>query len=415
MSNLETPQGWYDDPTRRFQRRWFDGTGWTDHVANGAQVTTDPMQPAAPSSVVGGPPTQRLAPPTFGGSPPSSTTGALGTAGPTPGDGPAVATSPDRSFLDSLGPNATGRSAPDFAWAMGGIGGVLVGGGLVALIGQSGERFAIVLAGLATFGAALAVMLFVVAKVRYLASPAVSAATIGIFATAIGLIVSDDSAPSSDAPAHVFLLAGLLCLVVWALPGFRGRPLLLGIGLVVVPLSLAGLVAGGEACDSFDTDCNAFENAAGSAGLSSGAGIVLALIGFAMLFGVRKLDSIGRHGLATTVAAACIINLVIGAFLLAIDLGSTGGPLLVALAGVALGVVGHLGGRRGLTWTGAALAAGGLSTAIFDLVDADSGTVGGILAIVTGAVVIGAPYVFVSLATDRQRAPRSTQPPTTDD
>lgn len=359
MNDLGAPRGWYDDPTQRHQRRYFDGTTWTDHVANGTEVATDPMRPVTPST-------------------------------------------PDRSFLDSLGRDATTRSAPDFPTAMGGIGGLIVGVGIVALISQSGEQVAIVLAGLVTFALALAIVLFVAPNVGFLTSPAVSVAVVGIFATAIGVIVSDDGSTGTDTPFHVLLLAGLLCVAVWGLPGFRGRPLLLGVALVVIPLALAGLVASGTSCESFESDCNPFESAAGSAGLSSGAGVVLAIIGCLMLLAVRKLDALDRPGLATTFAAACIINLVIGAFLLAVDLGSTGGPLLVALAGVALGVVGHLGERRGLTWTGAALAAGGVVVAVFDLVDTDSSTFGGIVAVLTGAIVIGAPYAVVSFTGDRR-------------
>lgn len=358
MNDLGAPRGWYDDPTLRHQRRYFDGTSWTDHVANGTEVATDPIRSAT-----------------------------------TP-------TAPARSFLDSLGRDATTRSAPDFPTAMGGIGGLIVGAGIVALIGQSGDRVAIVLAGLVTFAVALGVVRFVAPNVGFLTSPAVSVAVIGIFTTAIGVIVSDDGATGTDTPFQVLLLAGLLCVAAWSLPGFRGRPFLLGVALVVIPLALAGLVAGGSSCE-FQSECNPFESAAGSAGLSSGAGVVLAIIGCLMLLAVRRLDALGRPGLATTFAAACIIDLVIGAFLVAVDLGSTGGPLLVALTGIALGVVGHLGERRGLTWTGAALAAGGVAVAIFDLVDTESSTLGGIVAVLTGAIVIGAPYAVVLLTGDQ--------------
>lgn len=385
MTDSGAPQGWYDDPTRRHQQRYFDGAVWTHHVTSGGVVGVDPIHPGPPAQP--GPPA---------------------VASPTAVGPNAVASeTPKGSFLDSLGRDAVERPTPDFPTAVGGIGGFLVGGGLVALIGQSGEQVAVVIAGLLTFGAALAVMLFVVPKLGFLASPAVSAATVGIFVVAAGLILSDEGVAGADEPFQLLLLAGLLCLVAFVAPGFRGRPLMLGIGLVAVPIALAGLVAGGETCDSFDADCNAFENAAGSAGLSSGAGVVLAALGCAMLFLVRKLDALGRVGMATTVAAACIVNLGIGAFALAVDLGNTGGPLLVAAAGIALGIVGHLGRRRGLTWTGAVLAAGGFVVGVGNLVDPDSSTLGAIVAMVTGVVVIGTPYAFGRIVADRHESPPS--------
>ena len=49
---MSTPAGWYPDPTNRHQNRWFDGNDWTDHVADGQAVSTDPVQggPAAAST-----------------------------------------------------------------------------------------------------------------------------------------------------------------------------------------------------------------------------------------------------------------------------------------------------------------------------------------------------------------------------
>ena len=41
--------GWYDDPMSRHERRYFDGTEWTEHVANGETQASDPLeQPTTP-------------------------------------------------------------------------------------------------------------------------------------------------------------------------------------------------------------------------------------------------------------------------------------------------------------------------------------------------------------------------------
>lgn len=37
-----TAPGWHHDPAGRWQVRWWDGVAWTDHVASGGRVATDP-------------------------------------------------------------------------------------------------------------------------------------------------------------------------------------------------------------------------------------------------------------------------------------------------------------------------------------------------------------------------------------
>jgi Protein of unknown function (DUF2510) len=36
--------GWHDDPTGRHESRYFDGTGWTDNVVDGARPSRDPFE-----------------------------------------------------------------------------------------------------------------------------------------------------------------------------------------------------------------------------------------------------------------------------------------------------------------------------------------------------------------------------------
>ena len=35
--------GWFPDPSGRHQQRWFDGTTWTGHVADGGARADDPL------------------------------------------------------------------------------------------------------------------------------------------------------------------------------------------------------------------------------------------------------------------------------------------------------------------------------------------------------------------------------------
>lgn len=50
-----TAAGWHPDPGGRHQFRWWDGTRWTDQVADGNTVGTDPLPPApgAPAVAAG--------------------------------------------------------------------------------------------------------------------------------------------------------------------------------------------------------------------------------------------------------------------------------------------------------------------------------------------------------------------------
>ena len=43
---------WHPDPTGRHQHRWWDGTQWTDQVADGGVSSTDPVTTTAPTNPV---------------------------------------------------------------------------------------------------------------------------------------------------------------------------------------------------------------------------------------------------------------------------------------------------------------------------------------------------------------------------
>lgn len=49
-----TAAGWHPDPTGRHQYRWWDGTAWSDGVADGGQVGTDPLSPSTPGAAASG-------------------------------------------------------------------------------------------------------------------------------------------------------------------------------------------------------------------------------------------------------------------------------------------------------------------------------------------------------------------------
>lgn len=51
----DTPAGWFPDPMRRFQSRYWDGTQWTAHVATDGVQATDPLNPTPGTITATGP------------------------------------------------------------------------------------------------------------------------------------------------------------------------------------------------------------------------------------------------------------------------------------------------------------------------------------------------------------------------
>jgi hypothetical protein len=45
MTLTTTPAGWYPDPSRSHELRFFDGGDWTQHVFDGGEVTEAPLGP----------------------------------------------------------------------------------------------------------------------------------------------------------------------------------------------------------------------------------------------------------------------------------------------------------------------------------------------------------------------------------
>ena len=47
---VNTPAGWYEDPMRRYEHRYWDGSEWTENVASGGQQAVDAIAPVPPAS-----------------------------------------------------------------------------------------------------------------------------------------------------------------------------------------------------------------------------------------------------------------------------------------------------------------------------------------------------------------------------
>jgi hypothetical protein len=56
MNESKTPAGWYPDPSRAHEVRYFDGAGWTDHVCDAGAASEEPLEPKPPGLLAWSPP-----------------------------------------------------------------------------------------------------------------------------------------------------------------------------------------------------------------------------------------------------------------------------------------------------------------------------------------------------------------------
>jgi hypothetical protein len=108
---MSTPAGWYPDPTGRHQNRWFDGDDWTDSVADGQTVATDPVKGGGAPGAAGAGATQVIS--TQPQAQPPAPGASVGPTQPTPAAGPPpIQPSPVAGIGGStLPPGAPGASA----------------------------------------------------------------------------------------------------------------------------------------------------------------------------------------------------------------------------------------------------------------------------------------------------------------
>jgi MFS family permease len=369
----DTPAGWFPDPFGRYERRFWDGTAWTAHVGTGNQQLVDPLG-ATLSIPIATPPTAFPA--------------------TTP---PPATTAPDGSipFLDRMGPEARLRPDPEAGLALAGIGGFVAAVGLLALIlGDDDSRGKLVLFGLLVFGAALAVRLLIASE-RYVRGAAVGAGAAGL-AGLIGSVTWD----SSDS-AWASLLFGAAFIAAWALPGFLGRPLFLGLGVLAVVVSIGQALS--DNTTTFIGDVR-FTN-----GVVGDQGAVFLLLAIVLLGGVFFLDRRGYHGVATALVIPALISTAIGVgdTLSRID-NETGGAILVIVAGVVIALVGGYGERRATTWIGALVASVGVVGFLFSIVDPDAATSVGTTFLLSGAALIATPIVIQAIRQNRAATPPTT-------
>jgi hypothetical protein len=425
----EQAAGWLNDPYGRYQQRYWDGSNWTEHVAtNGVQVV-DPLgvSPVIPFST---PPTAFDAPPAgsgavhgFAAAADLSDPNALA-----PEPHPAKEGNAVTRFLDGMGGDVRLRPHPGFRTALSGIGGLMVAVGVtIAVAGDDPSRGTLIGVSLVVLLAALALRWFVnVAEVQ--------AAAVGMAVVAIPVFSGAATVSDGTSGALTYLLAAVLFLAAWALKGFRGRTVLLGLGLLAMVgvFSTVASDVGKDKCetyienndyDSYFDECQDYTGDGGSNSVLpveitdnvGSQGVVFLICAALLLGGTWWLDRRGYHGAGTGTVVAGLLSAVAGSALLVEDFGDTGGPLMVVVVGVLVCIVGTHGARRSTTWLGAALASAGAAALVAVQWKPDSvGSAGGV-AILTGVLLIGAAFIASPIQRavaqrDANDAPQPTLP-----
>ena len=408
----EQAAGWYNDPYGRFQQRHWDGTAWTEHVATNGVQQVDPMGAstvvpfATPASAFRSPAGDARTAHGFAATADLSDPNAQAPLPQPPAEGNLVT-----RFLDGMGDDARLRPRPSLRTALAGIGGVMVAAGLlIAIVGENASRGKLAGVSLVLLLAALVLRLLV--KI-----PEVQAAAVGMAVVAIPTFAGAATISDGSNGALTYLLGAALFLAAWALKGFRGRTLLLGLGLLTMVGVFSTLISdvSQDKCETYIEDndfdryfeeCQSYvsDGSAGNLFLPNSVtdnlgdqGIVYLVSAAVLLAATWWLDRRGYHGTGTGTVVAGLISAVAGAALLADEFGDTGGPIMVVVVGVLVCLVGAHGARRSTTWWGALLASIGAVAFVAVQWEPQSVSSTGGVAIVTGAVLIVAPLIGAPL------------------
>jgi hypothetical protein len=255
------------------------------------------------------------------------------------------------------------------------------------------------------------------------------AATAGVTAIALAvppffyfLTFDADGTPPWSAEG-ILALSALVWLVSYVLGPARGRPLLLGAGLVALVLLAFQFMeepfsAGFEDAFVDETPFAPDEPLAGEEAFPGDEltgqgepdpttlGIISLVFGAAYLVAARLLDRRGYAGTATPFVVASLAALPAGIAFLGEDLEAAGAGAAAIVAGLVVAWLGARSGRRASTVIGAGGVALGIVLIIADAMEESSPTSIGIaLLIAGGAVALGAQLLHVQTGESPQMAP----------
>ncbi|MCU1360919.1 MAG: hypothetical protein JWN99_2208, partial [Ilumatobacteraceae bacterium] len=385
---MTQPAGWFNDPYGRYQQRYWNGSAWTEHVSTDNAQTIDPM---GASTVI-----------PFATPASAYTAPAAGSAG-----GPPTGTSPAKSmtarplqFLQALDADARVRPAPRLSIALAGGGGALVAIGIAAgIIGSDGSRGRAIGAAAVILAVALGIRLRVHGQPD-LRSAAVGAGVVGL-ATLGGGIVADDVGDGWAA-----LIVGAIFLAAWVLPGLRGRPIMLGIGTLLMVAALGAATSSGGAENSGVLSDVPFSSVVGDQQ-------VVFLLAAAVLFGlVWWLDRAGFFGVGTSLVVPALLSAFIGVAESTSNLDNAGAAFLIFAVGIVVCLVGSHGDRRATTWGGALLATIGVVGFFAAIMKPDSvGSTAGMF-VISGVLLAVAPASVRAIRASRSGKGSAPSAPT---
>jgi hypothetical protein len=334
-------------------------------------------------------------------------------------------------FLGRLGAWATRRAEPRLWISLAGAGCTLAVAGVVivsgdAQVGEDGVSDGTRLPGI--------IMCLVVAAAGYVLLhwfPDSPAATAGVTAIALAvppffyfLTFDADSAPPWSAEG-ILALSALVWLVSYIVGPARGRPLLVGAGLVAVVLLVFQFVeepfsAGfdesfvDEAPFAPDDPLAGDEPFPGGQGGTSESGepdptalgIISLAFGVAYLVCARLLDRRGFAGTATPFVVASLAGIAAGISFLGDDIEAVGAGAASVVAGLVVAWFGARSGRRASTVIGAGGVALGIVLIIADAMQESRPTrIGIALLIVGAAVALGAQIMHLQTGETPQMRP----------
>jgi hypothetical protein len=251
------------------------------------------------------------------------------------------------------------------------------------------------------------------------------AATAGVTAIALAvppffyfLTFDADGTPPWSAEG-ILALSALVWLVSYVMGPARGRPLLLGAGLVAVVLLAFQFMeepfsAGFEDAFVDESPFAPDEPFPGEAEFTSQGeepdpttlGIVSLVFGAAYLVAARLLDRRGFAGTATPFVVASLAAIPAGIAFLGEDLEAAGAGAAAIVAGLVVAWLGARSGRRASTVIGAGGVALGIVLIIADAMEESSPTSIGIALLVAGgAVALGAQLLHMQTGESPQMAP----------
>jgi hypothetical protein len=209
---------------------------------------------------------------------------------------------------------------------------------------------------------------------------------------AIGPILLLSSSVDEGKPAWAFLLAGLLFVAAWALPGLRGRQSMLGGALIFTSVGLIALAGQGylEDLTRYGDDVDYSEQDIWLEVFRRATTLAL-ILGLACLVIGLRLDRKGWKRVATSFIGIGVLDATIGVYGFSesrnFDDFST--ALLVAAYGLALLLIAAVTGRKATSWIAIAIASSSivaLAASLFG--DSSTGAIGIVLLIAGAALAV---------------------------